>query len=174
LAEFVASFPRRGNAKRVNDAYTAALAAGAPPEVLISGAKRYRRNCIRRKAYDRPRERQTQIAMVIVFSERISAGDRVTQLAFPFIAGDPPERGPSRYRRRLQRVAAAAFELGKRRAAGKRPISKVPRSFGAAAVPNKDVKPLNTFLPRQAHLDREARNELAILAKRVARLSLSH
>jgi hypothetical protein len=76
---------------------------------------------------------------------------------FVDIEDSPP--AVSRYRRRLQRVAAAAFELGRRRA-GKRPIMPVPRSLGAAAV-------------SPVHLDRADRAEIAALARRVERLTIS-
>jgi hypothetical protein len=89
------------------------------------------------------------------------------QLAFPFV--DAPEGAApvvSRYRRRLQRVAGQAYRLGVMRGArGKRQVSKPPRALSAAVVMPRGIA--------GAHLDREDRNELTILAARVAKLSIS-
>jgi hypothetical protein len=63
FAEFAASFPRQGNARRVSDAYAAALAAGATPEALNTGAKRYaaERKTAIASAADREREERHTI-----------------------------------------------------------------------------------------------------------------
>jgi len=85
------------------------------------------------------------------------------QLAFPFFIGEPEpvlER-PSRYRRRLARVAAIALELGQRQ--GKR--RAIPQQRLATAVVQA---PVMAF-----HPSREDRHELLILASRVARLTIS-
>ena len=91
----------------------------------------------------------------------------MTQLAFPFAdAVEQRDRvnRPSAYRKRLARVAALAFELGKRRgtaASIARCMPRPPRSLGAAVVD----------LPRPVYLSRDDRNEIAALAKRVERLA---
>jgi hypothetical protein len=83
------------------------------------------------------------------------------QLAFPFFIGEPEPvlPRPSRYRRRLARVAAIALELGQRQ--GKR--RAIPQRLATAVV----QAPVMAF-----HPSREDR-ELLILASRVARLTIS-
>jgi hypothetical protein len=83
------------------------------------------------------------------------------QLAFPFFIGEPEPvlPRPSRYRRRLARVAAIALELGQRQ--GKRRAIPQQRLATAQA-------PVMAF-----HPSREDRHELLILASRVARLTIS-
>jgi hypothetical protein len=97
----------------------------------------------------------------------------MTQLTFPFAADDPPpavSRTTRYWRSRIDRAVAATFELGRR--ARKQSVSretfssgrpKAPRSLGAAVVP--PVRP--------AYVDRDDRNELAVLAKRIERLTIS-
>ena len=88
---------------------------------------------------------------------------RPTQLSFSFIEAPDPELTPwgrlgisrSCYfvRRRLQRTANAAYELGKRRRPVMRPPARTPRPF----LPGRD----------EAH-------ELCQLARRIERLCPSH
>jgi len=84
------------------------------------------------------------------------------QLAFPFFISEPEPvlPRPSRYRRRLARVAAIALELGQRQ--GKR--RTIPQRLASAVV----QAPVMAF-----HPSREDRHELLILASRVARLTIS-
>ena len=83
----------------------------------------------------------------------------VTQLVFPFVPADPPPAGPSRttryWRGRIDRAVRRAFELG-RRQCQRRPLDVAPLA----------VRP---FYPTHAE-----RDELQAIAKRVARLTVSH
>lgn len=91
-----------------------------------------------------------------------------SQIVFPFAAADPPPARLSRttlyWRRKLAMTAAYSLELGKRRAA-KRAIPKPPRSLSAAVVPQN--------VSREMFLSPADRTELAQLAKRIDRLSIS-
>jgi hypothetical protein len=82
------------------------------------------------------------------------------QLAFPFIGDNPPHPGQSRtttyWHRRIDRAIRRAYELG-RRQAQRRPVDITPPLPVRTAYPNGDD-----------------RNELAVLARRVARLTVSH
>jgi hypothetical protein len=85
------------------------------------------------------------------------------QLAFPFFIGEPEPvlPRPSRYRRRLARVAAIALELGQRQ--GK-----------CRAIPQQRLATVVVQAPVVAfHPSRKDRHELLILASRVARLTIS-
>jgi hypothetical protein len=83
----------------------------------------------------------------------------VSQLCFQFAEEIEP-KGASRttlyWRKRIDRAARAAFEIGRRQ---RKPIPKAPRPLGAAVVP---VVSISRDL-----------NELHELAARVARLTIS-
>jgi hypothetical protein len=92
------------------------------------------------------------------------------QLVFSFLdAADPPPAGPSRttvyWRRRIDRATRAAFELGRRQKGSR---AQPSRSLGAASVRADNVAPARPFFASRAD-----RNELDLLARRVARLSIS-
>jgi hypothetical protein len=82
----------------------------------------------------------------------------LTQLCFSF-ADDPPAAGPSRstvyWRRRIDRAIRRAYELGR--------CQVQRRALEVAPLPI-----------RKFHPTHEERDELAILARRVARLTVSH
>jgi len=84
------------------------------------------------------------------------------QLAFPFFIGEPEPvlPRPSRYRRRLARVAAIALELGQRQ--GKR--RAIPQRLATAVV---------QALVMAFNPSREDGHELLILASHVTRLTIS-
>jgi hypothetical protein len=95
----------------------------------------------------------------------------MTQLPLPFLPQvdeTPPSIKPSPYRRRLARLCGQAYALGQLRAE-QRHLSEPPaKSLGAAAV----AAALD--FPRLVYPSRADRNEIALLARRLARLSPSH
>jgi hypothetical protein len=84
----------------------------------------------------------------------------MTQLCFLFVVVDDPPPAVSRttlyWRKRINRAARAAFEIGRRQ---RRPVPKAPRPLRAAVVPAVSIS--------------RDRNELHELPARVARLTIS-
>jgi hypothetical protein len=89
----------------------------------------------------------------------------MTQLAFPFIEPEPAiSPRPSRYRMRLKKIAGQAFELGRRQGKRRTPIKgNVNAIIKPAPLPALPV-----------YLNREDRNELSQIIRRLERLNLSH
>ena len=85
---------------------------------------------------------------------------------------DQPPR-LSAYRKRLQRVAACAYDLGRRRAEARIANEPVAKSLGAATA-LVDRRPISSAPVSTARLVPAERAELLLLARKLSRLAPSH